>query len=89
MNISYSFTIPESIAVISLAALIMFMAVWILMFFDTWRQRRKYSQLKKQMNLTEKRKQNGRHRKAKNCSSRNHRESSGDTANCRYEACKS
>ncbi|ECQ0949818.1 LapA family protein, partial [Salmonella enterica subsp. enterica] len=56
MNISYSFTIPESIAVISLAALIMFMAVWILMFFDTWRQRRKYSQLKKQMNLTEKRK---------------------------------
>ncbi|EHN2064661.1 LapA family protein, partial [Salmonella enterica subsp. enterica serovar 4,5,12:b:-] len=45
----------ESIAVISLAALIMFMAVWILMFFDTWRQRRKYSQLKKQMNLTEKR----------------------------------
>lgn len=56
MNISYSFTIPESIAVISLAALIMFMAVWILMFFDTWRQRRKYSQLKKKMNLTEKRK---------------------------------
>ncbi|EBQ4754827.1 LapA family protein [Salmonella enterica subsp. diarizonae] len=56
MNISYSFTIPESIAVISLAALIMFMAVWILMFFDTWRQRGKYSQLKKQMNLTEKRK---------------------------------
>ncbi|EAA4438615.1 LapA family protein [Salmonella enterica subsp. salamae] len=55
MNISYSFTIPESIAVISLAALIMFMAVWILMFFDTWRQRRKYSQLKKQMNLIEKR----------------------------------
>ncbi|EAW8415782.1 LapA family protein, partial [Salmonella enterica] len=55
MNINYSFTIPESIAVISLAALIMFMAVWILMFFDTWRQRRKYSQLKKQMNLTEKR----------------------------------
>ncbi|EJC0271897.1 LapA family protein, partial [Salmonella enterica] len=55
MNISHSFTIPESIAVISLAALIMFMAVWILMFFDTWRQRRKYSQLKKQMNLTEKR----------------------------------
>ncbi|EAW8415784.1 LapA family protein, partial [Salmonella enterica] len=55
MNISYSFTIPESIAVISLAALIMFMAVWILMFFDTWRQRRKYSQLKKQMNLTKKR----------------------------------
>ncbi|EAS0854614.1 LapA family protein [Salmonella enterica] len=54
-NISYSFTIPESIAVISLAALIMFMAVWILIFFDTWRQRRKYSQLKKQMNLTEKR----------------------------------
>ncbi|ECF0872638.1 LapA family protein, partial [Salmonella enterica subsp. enterica serovar Newport] len=40
----------------SLAALIMFMAVWILMFFDAWRQRRKYSQLKKQMNLTEKRK---------------------------------
>ncbi|EAW3045704.1 LapA family protein [Salmonella enterica] len=56
MNISYSFTIPESIAVISLAALIIFMAVWILMFFDTWRQSRKYSQLKKQMNLTEKRK---------------------------------
>ncbi|EDU9491640.1 LapA family protein [Salmonella enterica subsp. enterica] len=55
MNISYSFTIPESIAVISLAALVMFMAVWILMFFDTWRQRRKYSQLKKQMNLTKKR----------------------------------
>ncbi|EDV5760256.1 LapA family protein [Salmonella enterica subsp. salamae] len=55
MSISYSFTIPESIAVISLAALIMFMAVWILMFFDTWRQRRKYSQLKKQMNLTKKR----------------------------------
>ncbi|EKI3721596.1 LapA family protein [Salmonella enterica] len=55
MNISYSFTIPESIAVISLAALIMFIAVWILIFFDTWRQRRKYSQLKKQMNLTEKR----------------------------------
>ncbi|HAK8628195.1 TPA: LapA family protein [Salmonella enterica] len=55
MNINYSFTIPESIAVISLAALIMFMAVWILMFFDAWRQRRKYSQLKKQMNLTEKR----------------------------------
>ncbi|EBA7711938.1 LapA family protein [Salmonella enterica] len=55
MNINYSFTIPESIAVISLAALIMFLAVWILMFFDTWRQRRKYSQLKKQMNLTEKR----------------------------------
>ncbi|EKD9193669.1 LapA family protein, partial [Salmonella enterica] len=45
-----------SIAVISLAALIMFMAVWILMFFDTWRQRRKYSQLKKQMNSTEERK---------------------------------
>ncbi|EEP1512851.1 LapA family protein, partial [Salmonella enterica] len=56
MNISYSFTIPESIAVISLAALIMFMAVWILMFFDTWRQRRKYSQLKKQINSTEERK---------------------------------
>ncbi|EBD1362560.1 LapA family protein [Salmonella enterica] len=56
MNINYSFTIPESIAVISLAALIMFMAVWILMFFDTWRQRRKYSQLKKQMNSNEERK---------------------------------
>ncbi|EIE7937259.1 LapA family protein [Salmonella enterica] len=55
MNINYSFTISESIAVISLAALIMFLAVWILMFFDTWRQRRKYPQLKKQMNLTEKR----------------------------------
>ncbi|EBO9661525.1 LapA family protein [Salmonella enterica] len=54
MNINYSFTIPESIAVISLAALIMFLAVWVLMFFDAWRQRRKYSQLKK-MNLTEKR----------------------------------
>ncbi|EKP5184600.1 LapA family protein [Salmonella enterica] len=53
MNISYSFTIPESIAVISLAALIMFLAVWILMFFDTWRQRRKYSQLKKQMEKRE------------------------------------
>lgn len=47
MNISYSFTIPESIAVISLAALVMFLAVWILMFIDTWRQKRKYSQLKK------------------------------------------
>lgn len=34
MNINYSFTIPESIAVISLAALIMFLAVWVLMFFD-------------------------------------------------------
>ncbi|EDV1037907.1 LapA family protein [Salmonella enterica subsp. enterica] len=56
MNINYSFTIPESMAVISLAALIMFLAVWVLMFFDAWRQRRKYSQLKKQMNLTEKRK---------------------------------
>lgn len=56
MNINYSFTIPESIAVISLAALIMFLAVWILMFFDAWRQRRKYSQFKKQMNFTEKRK---------------------------------
>ncbi|EBH6781487.1 LapA family protein [Salmonella enterica] len=55
MNINYSFTIPESIAVISLAALIMFLAVWVLMFFDAWRQRRKYSQLRKQMNLTEKR----------------------------------
>lgn len=55
MNISYSFTIPESIAVISLAALTMLLAVWVLMFFDAWRQRRKYSQLKKQMNLTEKR----------------------------------
>lgn len=55
MNINYSFTIPESIAVISLAALIMFLAVWVLMLFDAWRQRRKYSQLKKQMNLTEKR----------------------------------
>ncbi|EDT6782513.1 LapA family protein [Salmonella enterica subsp. enterica] len=53
MNISYSFTIPESITVISLAALIMLMAVWILMFFDTWRQRRKYSQLKKQMEKRE------------------------------------
>ncbi|EBM9948755.1 LapA family protein [Salmonella enterica subsp. enterica serovar Give] len=50
MNISYSFTIPESIAVILLAALIMFLAVWILMFIDTWRQKRKYLQLKKQMN---------------------------------------
>lgn len=56
MNINHSFTIPESIAVISLAALIMFLAVWILMFFDTWRQRKKHSQLKKQMNLTAKRK---------------------------------
>lgn len=50
MNISYSFTIPESIAFISLAALVMFLAVWILMFIDTWRQKRKYLQLKKQMN---------------------------------------
>ncbi|EDX0905050.1 LapA family protein, partial [Salmonella enterica subsp. enterica] len=56
MNISYSFTIPESIAVISLAALVMFLAVWILMFIDTWRQKRKYSQLKKQINSTEERK---------------------------------
>ncbi|EHR8084816.1 LapA family protein [Salmonella enterica] len=52
MNINYSSTIPESIAIISLAALVMFLAVWILMFIDTWRQKRKYSQLKKQMNLT-------------------------------------
>ncbi|EID1039415.1 LapA family protein [Salmonella enterica] len=52
MNISYSFTVPESIAVISLAALVMFLAVWILMFIDTWRQKRKYLQLKKQMNST-------------------------------------
>lgn len=55
MNISYSFTIPESITVISLAALVMFLAVWILMFIDTWRQKRKYSQLKK-INSTEERK---------------------------------
>ncbi|HCM1918344.1 TPA: LapA family protein [Salmonella enterica subsp. salamae serovar 28:r:e,n,z15] len=52
MNISYSFTIPESLLIIVIAAAVMFLAVWILMFFDAWRQRRRYSQLKKQMTLT-------------------------------------
>lgn len=56
MNISYSFTIPESLLIIVIAAAVMFLAVWVLMFFDAWRQRRWYSQLKKQMSLTEKRK---------------------------------
>lgn len=28
-------------------------------------------------------------RQEKNCSSRNHHKSNGDTANCQYEACKS
>ncbi|EAP4729215.1 hypothetical protein EGD47_07070 [Salmonella enterica] len=38
MNISYSFTVPESLAVISLVALILFLAVWLLMFLDVFRK---------------------------------------------------
>lgn len=38
MNISYSFTVPESLAVISLVALILFLAVWLLMFLDAFRK---------------------------------------------------
>ncbi|EAA7538687.1 hypothetical protein ID436_003149 [Salmonella enterica] len=38
MNISYSFTVPESLAVISLVALILFLAVWLLMLLDVFRK---------------------------------------------------
>ncbi|EJZ1563891.1 hypothetical protein OHU15_001909 [Salmonella enterica] len=38
MNISYSFTIPESLAVISLVALILFLSVWLLMLLDVFRK---------------------------------------------------
>ncbi|HAK3332736.1 TPA: LapA family protein [Salmonella enterica] len=52
MEINYSFTIPESIAVISIAAFIIFMAVWILMFIDTWRQRRRYLKQRKELGMS-------------------------------------
>lgn len=38
MNISYSFTVPESLAVISLVALILFLSVWLLMLLDVFRK---------------------------------------------------
>ncbi|HAG0017512.1 TPA: LapA family protein [Salmonella enterica] len=52
MEINYSFTMPESIAVISIAEFIIFMAVWILMFIDTWRQRRRYLKQRKELGMS-------------------------------------
>lgn len=48
MNISYSFTVPESLLVIALIAVAMLFAVCILMFVDIWREMRR--QKKQRMN---------------------------------------
>lgn len=38
MNISYSFTAPESLLIVAIAALILLLAVWLVMLIDIWRQ---------------------------------------------------
>lgn len=40
MNISYSFTAPESLLIVAMIAVAMLFAVWVLMLIDLWKTAR-------------------------------------------------
>lgn len=47
MNISYSFTAPESLLIVAITAFILLLAVWLVMLIDIWRQMRNMRRQKK------------------------------------------
>lgn len=47
MNISYSFTAPESLLIVAITALILLLAVCLVMFIDIWRKMRNMRRPKK------------------------------------------
>lgn len=47
MNISYSFTAPESLLIVAITALILLLAVCLVMFIDIWRKMRNMRRQKK------------------------------------------
>lgn len=48
MNISYSFTAPESLLIVAMTAFILLLAVWLVMLIiDIWRQMRNMRRQKK------------------------------------------
>lgn len=47
MNISYSFTAPESLLIVTITAFILLLAVWLVMLIDIWRQMRNMRRQKK------------------------------------------
>lgn len=47
MNISYSFTAPESLLIVAITALILLLAVCLVMFIDIWRKMRNMRRKKK------------------------------------------
>ncbi|ECA7250768.1 hypothetical protein EO252_07910 [Salmonella enterica subsp. enterica serovar Oranienburg] len=53
MNISYSFTAPESLLIVAITALILLLAVCLVMFIDIWRKMRNMHRQKKRAMNTE------------------------------------
>ncbi|EAW1044054.1 hypothetical protein AYC70_19225 [Salmonella enterica] len=53
MNISYSFTAPESLLIVAITALILLLAVCLVMFIDIWRKMRNMRRQKKRAMNTE------------------------------------
>lgn len=47
MNISYSFTAPESLLIVAITAFILLLSVWLVMVIDIWRQMRNMRRQKK------------------------------------------
>ncbi|ECQ0310450.1 hypothetical protein FVH48_25315 [Salmonella enterica] len=47
MNISYSFTAPESLLIVAITALILLLAVCLVIFIDIWRKMRNMRRQKK------------------------------------------
>lgn len=47
MNISYSFTAPESLLIVAITAIILLLAVCLVMFIDIWRKMRNMRRQKK------------------------------------------
>lgn len=47
MNISYSFTAPESLLIVAITVLILLLAVCLVMFIDIWRKMRNMRRQKK------------------------------------------
>lgn len=47
MNISYSFTAPESLLIVAITALILLLAVCLVIFIDIWREMRNMRRQKK------------------------------------------
>lgn len=55
MNIHYSVTVPESVAVVLLIAFAMFFAVWVLSVLELWQQRKRINEMRDEINSSNKR----------------------------------